>query len=411
MFKSEVSNTERRITGSDNIARTLVFKVFEQLQNAALTVSECNGETYQFGDKTADCQAQLIIHHPAVYRRLLSGGCIAAGEAYIDGWWDSPDITQVVRALARNMALLDRIEDKVGWITRLKDLWLHRKRRNSRQAARENILAHYDLGNEFYRTFLDPNMLYSAAIYDDENTTLAQAQIAKMDRLCRKLHLTQQDHLLEIGTGWGALAIYAAREYGCRVTTTTISEAQYQWAKERIQAEGLEHRITLLRDDYRDLTGQYDKIVSVEMIEAVGQEYLTTYLQKCQSLLKPNGMMAIQAITIADQRYDKYSQGVDFIQKHIFPGGFLPSITAVANELTRHTDFVVRDIRDIGLDYAKTLADWHHMFNQQVTTLKQQGFDERFIRMWRYYLCYCEGGFLERTISTIQLVATRRDWR
>ncbi|MGF1717015.1 SAM-dependent methyltransferase [Photobacterium chitinilyticum] len=411
MFKSEVSRSELVMTGTENIARKVVFKALGQLEGAGLTLVEHRGETYLFGDRHASCQAQLIVNNPAFYKRLLTGGSIAAGEAYIDGWWDSPDMTQVVRVIAKNLAVLERLEAKMSWLSVLKDKWLHRARRNSKDSAKQNILAHYDLGNDFYRTFLDQNMLYSAAIYDSEHQELFQAQINKMDRLCRKLNLSESDHLLEIGTGWGALAIHAAKYYGCKVTTTTISDAQHQWAKERIEQEGLSDRVTLLLSDYRELTGQYDKIVSVEMIEAVGKEFLTTYIKKCQSLLKPEGLFAIQAITMNDQRYDSYSKGVDFIQKYIFPGGFLPSITTVANQMTENSDFVIRDIKDIGMDYAKTLSDWHQNFNDSVEKLTEQGFDGRFVRMWRFYLCYCEGGFLERSISTVQLVASRSGWR
>ncbi|GAB3521520.1 SAM-dependent methyltransferase [Photobacterium alginatilyticum] len=411
MFKSDVSRSELVMTGTENIARKVIFKALELLEGAGLTVVEQSGDTYFFGERQASCQAQLIVQNPAFYKRLLSGGSIAAGESYIDGWWDSPDVTQVVRVIAKNLPVMERIEAKMSWLSVLRDKWVHRTRRNSKEAAKQNILAHYDLGNNFYRTFLDPNMLYSAAIYDDKHQELFQAQINKMDRLCRKLNLTESDHLLEIGTGWGALAIHAAKYYGCKVTTTTISDAQHQWAKERIEQEGLSGQITLLLSDYRELSGQYDKIVSVEMIEAVGKEYLTTYIKKCQSLLKPEGLLAIQAITMNDQRYDSYSKGVDFIQKYIFPGGFLPSVTTVANQMTEHSDFIIRDIKDIGMDYAKTLADWHHNFNDSIEKLTEQGFDNRFIRMWRFYLCYCEGGFLERSISTVQLVASRSGWR
>lgn len=411
MLKSEASRSVIMMTGTENIARKVVFKALGQLKGAGLTLVEQQGETYLFGDRNASCQAQLRVNNAAFYKRLLTGGSIAAGEAYIDGWWDSPDLTQVVRVIAKNMTVLERLEAKVSWLSVFKNKWLHRKRRNSKDSAKQNILAHYDLGNDFYRTFLDTNMLYSAAIYDAEHQELFQAQINKMDRLCRKLKLSSSDHLLEIGTGWGSLAIHAAKYYGCKVTTTTISDAQHRWAKDRIEQEGLSDKITLLLSDYRDLTGQYDKIVSVEMIEAVGKEYLTTYIKKCQSLLKPEGLLAIQAITINDQRYDSYSKGVDFIQKYIFPGGFLPSITTVANQMTDHSDFVIRDIKDIGMDYAKTLSDWHQNFNTSVEALTKQGFDDRFVRMWRFYLCYCEGGFLERSISTVQLVASRAGWR
>ncbi|MGF1723572.1 class I SAM-dependent methyltransferase [Photobacterium nomapromontoriensis] len=411
MIKSEVNNNERALTVSDNIAKKVVFDIIGQMNDVGITFSEHHGETYYLGDHSAECQAQIIVHNSGFYKRLLAGGSIAAAEAYIDGWWDSPDLTQVIKVIARNLAILDKIEAKVGWLTTIKEKWLHRSRRNNKAAAKQNIMAHYDLGNDFYRIFLDVNMLYSSGIYDQESCNLEDAQINKMDRLCQQLNLQPSDHLLEIGTGWGALAIHAAKHYGCRVTTTTISEAQYLWAKTRIEEEGLNHQITLLLNDYRDLDGEYDKVVSVEMIEAVGKEYLTTYLKKCQALLKPDGLMAIQTITIADQRYDNYSTGVDFIQKHIFPGGFLPSITLLTTQLTDQTDFIIRDIKDIGMDYARTLSDWHARFNNNIEQLVQQGFDERFIRMWRYYLCYCEGGFRERSISTVQIVVSRSGWR
>ncbi|MGR5142707.1 class I SAM-dependent methyltransferase [Photobacterium sp. DNB23_23_1] len=411
MLNSEVSRGALALTGTDRVARKIIFSFLEQLRGCGLMVSEVNGETHQFGDRAGELQAQLIVKHQGFYKRILDGGSIAAGEAYMDGWWDSPDLTQVVRVLARNMPILDNIESKVGWITAVKDKWLHYTRRNSKQSSKKNILAHYDLGNDFYRTFLDENMLYSAAIYEDDETSLYQAQFNKMDRLCKQLDLKPEDHLLEIGTGWGALAVHAAKYYGCKVTTTTISDAQHQWAKQLIEQEGLSDKVTLLLDDYRDLTGKYDKIVSVEMVEAVGKEYLTTYIKKCQSLLKDDGLLAIQAITITDQRYDGYSKGVDFIQKYIFPGGFLPSVTVLSQHLTQHTDFVIRDLKDMGMDYARTLSDWHKGFNDNIDLYMQQGFDERFIRMWRYYLCYCEGGFLERSISTVQLVASRSGWR
>ncbi|MCW8329359.1 cyclopropane-fatty-acyl-phospholipid synthase family protein [Photobacterium sp. SDRW27] len=411
MLNSDAGRTVPMMKVTDNIARTVIFGILRQLQGSGVTVSEVEGETYHFGDRQAPCQAQLIVNNPSFYQRVLKGGSIAAGEAYIDGWWDSPDLTLVVRVIAMNLAVLERLEAKVSWLSNLADWWLHRSRRNNRDSSKKNIMAHYDLGNDFYRTFLDTNMLYSAAIYDDEHQNLFQAQINKMDRLCSQLKLTESDHLLEIGTGWGALAIYAAKYYGCKVTTTTISDAQHEWARQRIEQEGLSEKVTLLRSDYRELTGQYDKIVSVEMIEAVGKEYLTTYIKKCESLLKPDGLLVLQAITIADQRFESYSKGVDFIQKHIFPGGFLPSITTIANQLTQHSDFVIRDIKDIGIDYARTLSDWHRNFNGCIEQLTKQGFDERFIRTWRFYFSYCEGGFLERSISTVQLVASRSGWR
>ncbi|MEZ8095423.1 SAM-dependent methyltransferase [Photobacterium swingsii] len=411
MLRSDINQQPAKVTPMQNVARKVIFKVLAQLNNVGLTVIEREGETHFFGDKHAELQAQLSVNHSGFYKRLLSGGSIAAGEAYIDAWWDSPDITKVVQVLARNLPTLDKLEAKTGWMTRVSEVVSHKLRRNNKDNARDNISAHYDLGNALYETFLDKEMLYSSGIYHSEQDCLAEAQFNKMDRLCQQLKLTKDDHLLEIGTGWGALAIHAAKHYGCQVTTTTISKEQHLWAKARIEQEGLSGQVTLLLDDYRDLTGEYDKVVSVEMVEAVGKEYLTTYIKKCQSLLKPNGLLAIQAITIVDQRYESYSRGVDFIQKHIFPGGFLPSVTVLAEQMTKHSDFVIRDLKDIGLDYAQTLSDWHQAFNQQTSRLHDLGYDERFIRMWRYYFCYCEGGFLERSISTIQLVASRPQWR
>lgn len=411
-----MSNTETKSSYSTQaeegtMARRLVFALLAQLRHAGLTLVDSQGETHRFGDETSDCQAHVLVREPGLYQRLLQGGSIAAGEAYMDGWWDSPDITAVVQVLARNLAMLDKLESKTSWMTRVAEGWQHFTRRNNKAGSKQNILAHYDLGNDFYRTFLDPQMLYSCGIYHDPSESLEQAQFNKMDRLCRQLDLQPSDHLLEIGTGWGALAIHAAKQFGCRVTTTTISDAQYEYAKSRVEQEGLSDRITLLRKDYRDLSGQYDKLVSVEMVEAVGKRYLATYIKQCQSLLKEGGLLAIQAITIADQRFESYSKGVDFIQKHIFPGGFLPSVTLLAQSLTQYSDFVIRDLKDIGLDYARTLADWHRLFNASADQLSKQGFDPRFIRMWRYYLCYCEGGFKEKTISTVQLIASRPKWQ
>ncbi|UXI04066.1 SAM-dependent methyltransferase [Photobacterium sp. TY1-4] len=411
MLKSESQPLVLNRSGRDAIARNVIFKGLAQLRGAGLTLVDELGESHFFGEYDAACQAKIIINHAGLYARLLSGGSIAAGEAYIDGWWDSPDLTAAIRVIARNLPVLEQLESKISWLTALRNHWLHFTRRNSKAAAKQNILAHYDLGNDFYRIFLDSNMLYSAAIYESEHTSLEDAQIHKMERLCRQLQLSPSDHLLEIGTGWGAFAIYAAKQYGCRVTTTTISEAQYAWAKQRIENEGLTGQITLLCSDYRDLSGQFDKIVSVEMVEAVGKEYLATYIQQCQSLLKPDGLLALQAITMVDQRFEQYSRGVDFIQKHIFPGGFLPSVTVLAQQMTAHSDFVIRDLKDIGMDYARTLADWHQNFDRNLDVVSGQGFDETFIRMWRFYFCYCEGGFLERSISTIQLLVSRPVWR
>ena len=312
-----------------------------------------------------------------------------------------------MKLMALNMRALDKLEEQGSWLTKLLYKFSHWSNRNSQENSRKNIHAHYDLGNNLYEAFLDTNMLYSSALYNEADDSLEQAQINKMDRLCQQLELKASDHVIEIGTGWGAMAIYMADQYGCQVTTTTISEEQHAYAEQKIKERGLEGKVTLLKEDYRNLKGTYDKLVSIEMIEAVGKQFLPSYIKKCESLLKSGGLMAIQAITIADQRYDYYSNNVDFIQKYIFPGGFLPSVTSLTQATTKYSDLVTRDLFDIGLDYAKTLNEWHHRFNQAESEVRSFGYDDRFVRMWRYYLSYCEGGFLARTISAVHMTFQR----
>ncbi|MCG5048007.1 cyclopropane-fatty-acyl-phospholipid synthase family protein [Pectobacterium brasiliense] len=388
-------------------ARKVVFLLLSRIEGGGLRLREPEGNETLFGDRHAALQGDITIHNHRVYRRVLLGGSIAAGESYIDGDWSSSNLTLVLQLLAQNQALVDTLETRFGWLTGPFHRVIHWCRRNRPQQAQKNIAAHYDLGNHFYRSFLDSEMLYSSAWYQQPEMTLEDAQRAKLHRLCEQLALCETDHLLEIGTGWGGLAELAAREYGCHVTTTTLSQQQYDYAVERIQHAGLSHKVTVLLQDYRALTGQYDKLVSVEMIEAVGKAYLPTFFKRCQQLLRPQGRMVLQAITIADQRYSHYSRNVDFIQRYIFPGGFLPSITAMTTTMTRHTDFITRDLFDIGQDYARTLSEWRQRFYQQWHMLNAQGFDETFQRLWVFYLYYCEAGFRARTISTVQLTAER----
>jgi cyclopropane-fatty-acyl-phospholipid synthase len=309
--------------------------------------------------------------------------------------------------MALNLSALDSIESRSSLLSKLAYQVSHWLNRNTVTNSAKNIEAHYDLSNDLYQTFLDERMLYSSAVFTEQGQSLEQGQINKMERLCQQLKLSSSDHVIEIGTGWGSMAIYMAETYGCHVTTTTISEQQFQYAKQAIEQRGLSEKITLLKQDYRLLEGEYDKLVSIEMIEAVGKQFLTSYIQKCQSLLKSGGLMAIQAITIADQRYDYYSNNVDFIQKYIFPGGFLPSITALTQATTKHSDLVLRDLFDIGQDYAQTLKLWYLRFNNAQEKVSQLGFDERFIRMWNYYFCYCEGGFRAKSISTVHMTFQR----
>ncbi|WP_431297139.1 class I SAM-dependent methyltransferase [Rahnella sp. PAMC 25559] len=389
-------------------ARALILGVLKQLHGAGLTLREAGENSLFFGDPTAPLQGEIEVHNLRAYRRVLLGGSIAAGESYIDGDWTTPNLTTVLQLLAENLKLVDKLEARLSWVTAPVNSLIHFFRRNSPSQARKNISAHYDLGNDFYQGFLDEKMLYSSAWYQEPQMTLEQAQEAKMRRLCDQLHLHAGDHLLEIGTGWGAMAEFAAREYGCKVTTTTISREQYDYACERIEKAGLTGRVTVLFEDYRALRGQFDKLVSIEMIEAVGKRYLKTFFKRCNALLKPNGRMAIQAITIADQRYASYSRNVDFIQRYVFPGGFLPSITAMNDTMTRCTGLVVRDLFDIGFDYARTLHEWRERVQRYWNAQLDGAQDERFRRLWLFYLCYCEAGFRARTISTVQLIAERR---
>ena len=288
---------------------------------------------------------------------------------------------------------------------------MHWLNRNTRSGSQRNIAAHYDLGNDFYALWLDPRMMYSACFYESADTRLEDASVAKLDMICRKLDLSPSDHVVEIGTGWGGFAVYAASTYGCRVTTTTISQQQHDWAERAIREAGLEDRITLLLKDYRDLDGQYDKLVSIEMIEAVGHQFHDTYFRKCCELLKPDGEMLLQAITIADQNYESYKRGVDFIRRYIFPGGCLTSVTDMTETLTRCTDMRVVGVEDIGLHYARTLNDWNVRFQANLDAVRELGYSEEFIRMWEYYLCYCEGAFIERAIGDVHMHLIRPDAR
>ncbi|MCP3865632.1 MULTISPECIES: cyclopropane-fatty-acyl-phospholipid synthase family protein [Marisediminitalea] len=394
-------------TSIDKICRQIFISLMQTLPEGYLVIKENDAVVAQCGNSNSDLHAEVNIHSPKTYRKLLFGGSVASGETYTDGMWSSPELTHVIRLFARNLPTLDRWESRFSWLTFPFDKIMHLKRRNTRDQAKKNIAAHYDLGNTLYTHFLDKSMMYSSAIYPDANASLAEAQQYKLKTICDKLQLNESDHLVEIGTGWGGLAVFAAKHYGCKVTTTTISEEQFAYASEWVKKEGLENQVTLLKKDYRLLEGKFSKLVSIEMIEAVGKPYLNEFFTKCASLLKPDGLMLLQSIIIDDRRYDTYQKGVDFIQKHIFPGGFLPSQLTLNDHIKRASDLSIRDLHDIGLDYATTLRDWFEAFNAARPALAKHGYDDRFARMWEYYLKYCEGGFLERTISTVQLVLSK----
>ena len=393
----------------DKRCRSLVFSVLAKIDYGQIELVD-HSERFLFPEfaENKSLLGRINIHDRSVYRDFVKGGSIGAAEAFIAGKWSSPNLTTVIRIFARAQQQTDALEQQRPWLTKLKYALLHRGNRNSQAGSKKNILAHYDLGNELYSRFLDPEMMYSSAIYPQEDASLAQAQLHKLSTICQRLQLKASDHLLEIGTGWGGLAIYAAQQYGCTVTTTTISDAQHAYAKRRIEQLGLGDKITLLKKDYRELTGEYDKLVSIEMIEAVGFEYLPSFFKQCNQRLKPGGKLLIQSITIADQRFDYYKRNVDFIQRYIFPGGFLPSITVLAQNLTQHTELVTESIDDIGLDYAKTLAHWRDAFLSSWSELTQFGYDEQFKRLWLYYFAYCEGAFLERSTSTVHMVARKQ---
>jgi cyclopropane-fatty-acyl-phospholipid synthase len=391
----------------DKMARKLALNLLSRIHYGSFLIKEQGSVVGQFGESTGPLQAEIDVLKPEFYRRLLLGGSIASGELYIDQAWSTPDLTKVIQLFARNLPALDAFEARFSWLTLPFQRLQHWRRSNSKRQAKENISAHYDLGNDLYQGFLDPLLQYSSAVYPHPGATLAEAQQHKLKRLCDSLDLQATDHLVEIGTGWGGLALFAAKNYGCKVTTTTISDEQYRHVEQLIAEQNLGEQITLLKQDYRDLTGQFDKLISVEMIEAVGKTYMKTFFSTCSQLLKPNGKMALQAITIADQRMASYGHSVDFIQKHIFPGGFLPSMTMMAQMFTQYTDMVIRKVDDIGFDYAQTLHDWRINFNRVHPQLMSHGYDERFGRLWNFYLAYCEGGFLERSVSAVQLVASK----
>ena len=394
------------------LARSFMWKVLGKLQVGSLTLRE-GDEAKVFGS-TSDGSAphaEVHVHDTDLYRRILTGGSIAAGETFIEGMWSSPDLTEVTRAFSANMAMLEAMSDKQNWLARLALKLSHWARRNTSTRSRENISAHYDLGNDFFSLFLDPSMMYSSAVFPSASADLAAASQHKLKLICEDLELKTEDHLVEIGTGWGGMAIFAAEHYGCRVTTTTISREQYDYTVEAVAQKGLEDQVTVLFDDYRDLQGQFDKLVSIEMIEAVGHQFYDTYFQKISHLLKPHGKAVIQAITITEQRYEQARDSVDFIKRYIFPGGCLPSLTVVSDALSRVTDMQMSNLRDIGRDYADTLKVWHASFVNKLDEVRAMGFDDRFIRMWRYYLSYCEGGFRERIIGTHQITLTKPGYR
>ncbi len=412
-----LSGEKKTVTDSttEKWLRKLVLRHVGRMPRGRLTLVD-KGDTHYFGGKDEvignDIDAHIVVENPATYKAIAVNGVVGAAEAYMDGHWTTPDLVSVIRFFVCNISQLKNMDGERNLSNKIALNLLERFTRNSLSRAKENISAHYDLGNDFFELFLDPTMMYSAALYnDDETRTLEQASVAKLDQLCQMLQLKPEDHLIEIGTGWGGMALHAVQNYGCKVTTTTLSERQREYTLKEVRACGLEDRITVLLKDYRELEGTYDKLVSIEMIEAVGHQYFSDYFSKCSSLLKPDGLMALQAITIADQRYDQARKSVDFIQRYIFPGGCLPSLSVIAAHTAKDTDMNLIGLEDLTKDYALTLKQWRKSFVSRLDKVRAMGFDERFIRMWMYYLCYCEGGFRERVIGVYQILSAKPDYR
>ena len=390
----------------DRLARRVIFWLLGKLQHGSLTVVE-DGKTFTFGEPGSPLRATITVQHPRFYRSLLLAGSRGLGEAYVAGWWSADDLTGVIRILTQNLHFLEGLSGHwarlAGPFFRLLQLPF----RNTLAGSQINIAAHYDLGNDFYALFLDETMTYSCGIFENEDSTLKEAALAKYDRICRKLALQPEDEVLEIGSGWGGFALYAASRYGSRVTTTTISQAQYDLAQKRLKAAGLADRVILLRKDYRHLEGTYDKLVSIEMIEAVGYEYFDTFFKVCSERLKPDGLMCLQAITIADRVFDRFRRSHDFIRSHVFPGSCLTSLASMSASLARVTDLRLIHLEDITPHYARTLRLWRERFFANLDKVRALGYSDNFIRLWEFYLCYCEGGFAEEYINDVQLLLAK----
>lgn len=398
----------KRLGNIDTWCRRQVFKRLGRLQGGQLCLRE-DDQVLHFGTSdAAQLTAELCVRDPQFYRRTVQRGNLGVAESFMDGDWHADDLPTLLQVFARDRCISYGLNH--GW-RRLKKpverfrAWL---RRNTLAGSRKNIAAHYDLSNQFYKLWLDPTMAYSSAIFTSTESSLRDGSINKFDIICQKLDLQPGESLVEIGTGWGGLALYAAENYGCHVTTTTISSQQHDYTARLIAKRGLEKQITLLHSDYRTLEGHFDKLVSIEMIEAVGHQYLPSYFAKCNQLLRPGGRMVLQAITIPDQRYEQYRRSVDFIQRYIFPGGALPSLGAMQNAVAENTRLVLTGMQDYADHYARTLAAWRERFFDRLHDVRCLGFDERFIRMWDYYLSYCMAGFREQQIGLAHLEYVRQ---
>ena len=389
-----------------------VLNLISKMNKGSLSLSLPCGQQLEIGDGKGEVKASIVIKDPAFYKSLVLYGDIGFGEGYVNGLWDTDNITNVIKWVLLN---IDNAPSVSGSKTKTVALnvfkWLNRIYHNSRSntisGSQKNIAEHYDLNNDFFATFLDPTMTYSSGYFANEKTSLLDSQYAKYERLAKQLNLQPTDHVLEIGSGWGGNAIYMAGTYGCKVTSVTISIEQQKLAMERVAAAGLSDQVEIIICDYRDIEGAFDKIVSIEMLEAVGHNYYEEYFAKCNAVLKSDGILAFQVITSPDSRYTSLRKGVDWIQKHIFPGSLLPSVAKLNEAINNTSDLTMVDLKDMGLDYARTLNIWCERFNKNLTEVKALGFDDIFIRKWQYYFNYCEAAFAMRNINVMQMVYTR----
>ncbi len=387
------------------ISQKLVLNLLKEIQEGQISLQDHSknikaGKPHYHGHLKADVQVLA----PKIYGRISQRGSIGAAEGFMLGEWTTEDLVTLLRIFIRNRTQLFKLDS--GWAKFYQTFWRYfdRFKKNTPEQSRLNISAHYDLGNEFFKLFLDSSLMYSSALFSCPTDHLETASEKKLRRICERLNLEAHHRLIEIGSGWGGFAIYAAKNYGCHVTTTTISEEQYQFVKNKIDELNLTQKITLLKQDYRNLTGHYDRLVSIEMIEAVGYEFMGSFVKQCDKLLKSDGMGLIQAIIRPDQKYHQVYKEVDFIKKYIFPGGCLLSTLFLLEEFAKHSDLRLFDFKDMGYDYAETLSIWRERFMKKRSEVRNLGFNEEFIRMWEFYLAYCEAGFLERYISVAQLV-------
>jgi cyclopropane-fatty-acyl-phospholipid synthase len=387
-----------------------LFRSLRPLQQDQIRLVD-SGCTRSFGNSGGKLSATVVVHHPRFYRRILLGGGLGAAESWMDGDWTCDDLTTLVRIFIRNRHVMERMNSPRTWLSKTWARLKHLLRRNTRGGARQNIHEHYDLGNDFFRLFLDETMSYSCGIFEQHDSTLEEASHSKMQRICLKLNLQPGDHLVEIGGGWGGLALHAAGQFGCRVSTTTISHEQYRHVNQRVEDAGLSSRVEVLEQDYRDLGGKFDKLVSVEMIEAVGHEYFDAFFRKSSSLLRPDGMMLMQGIVIKDQFFAAHRHSADFIRQHIFPGGCLPSVTALCDSMTRASDLRLIHLEEISDHYTRTLRHWRQRFWDRIEEVRELGYSERFIRKWEYYLRYCEAAFEERQVNVVQMLLAKPECR